>query len=142
MSGDAKMTRRREKNKISQQNGSDMPNPSLPSSASSSPEGHQDPPQLPLMGAADEDKVLKIIEKSEKYEKLPLVLWRNPIMVLHYSTCELVLSLVEGAQALLRYKVSLAISAIVMGKICQSKDKEVKTYFLYSYVSFGAHYPR
>ena len=119
-----------------------MSNLSPPSSAPSSPEDCQDPPQLPQLGAADEDKVLEIVKQSEKVEKLPLVLWRNPITVLHYSTCELVLSLVEGAQALLRYKVSLAISAIVMGKICQSKHQEVKQSFLYSYVSFGAHYPR
>ena len=56
-----------------------MPNHSPPSSASSSPEGHQDPPQLPLPGAADEDKVLEIVVKSEKIVKLPLVLCRNPI---------------------------------------------------------------
>ena len=95
-----------------------MPNPSPPSSAPSSPDDHQDPPQLPPLGAADEDKVLEIVKQSEKVEKLPLVLWRNPITVLHYSTCELVLSLMEGAQALMRYKISLAISVIVMGKNC------------------------
>ena len=98
-----------------------MPNPSLTSSAPSSPEDHQDPPQLPPLGAAGQDKVLEKLEKSEKVEKLPLVLWRNPITVLHFSTSEMVLSLMEGAQALVRYKVSLVISAIFMGKCCQDK---------------------
>ena len=102
-----------------------MPKPSPPDSGPSSPEDHQDPPQLLYQGAADEDKVLKIVEKSEKVEKLPLVLWRNPITVLHYSTCEMVLSLMEGTQALMRYKVSLAVSAIIMGKICLDKSLRV-----------------
>jgi len=114
MSGEAKMTRRLTKNKISQQNGSDLLNSSPSSSTSSSPEDHRDPPQLPPQGTADTDKVVEKLEKSEKVEKLPLVLWRNPITVLHYSTCEMVLSLMEGAQALMRFKVSLAISAIIM----------------------------
>ena len=121
MLGDAKMTKRRVKNKISEQNGSDMPNPSPPSSAPSSPDDRQDPPQLPPLRVADEDKVLEIVKQSEKVENLPLVLWRNPITVLHYSMCELVLSLMEGAQALLRYKISLATSVIVMGKNCYQR---------------------
>ena len=100
-----------------------MPSSSPLGSAPSSPEDHQDPPQLTLLGAADEDKVLKTVEKSAKVEKLPLVLWRNPITVLHYSTCELVLSLMEGARAMLGYKVSLAISAIFTGKDHQDKMK-------------------
>ena len=107
-----------------------MPSSSPLGSAPSSPEDHQDPPQLTLLGAADEDKVLKTVEKSAKVEKLPLVLWRNPITVLHYSTCELVLSLMEGAQALLRYKVSLAISAIIMGKFFK-QDQEVNFHFIF-----------
>ena len=125
MSGEAKMTRRLTKNKISQQNGSDLLNSSPSSSTSSSPEDHRDPPQLPPQGTADTDKVFEKLEKSEKVEELPLVLWRNPITVLHYSTCEMVLSLMEGAQALMRYKVSLAVSAIIMGKICQDKSLRV-----------------
>ena len=78
MSGNAKMTKRRSKNKISEQNGSGMHNPSPPSSAPSSPDDRQDPPQLPPLRAADEDKVLEIVKQSEKVEKLPLVYEGTP----------------------------------------------------------------
>jgi len=97
-----------------------MTNPTPPelspqSSAPSSPEDHQDPPQLhPLDAGVGDEKVIEIIEKSEKEKKLPLVLWRNPITVFHYSACELVLSLLEGAQALLKYKASLAITCVAI----------------------------
>merc|ERR1719431_2345384 len=47
-------------------------------------------------------------------ERLPLVLWRNPITVIQYSSCELVLSLLEGAQALLKYKASLTITCAAL----------------------------
>lgn len=114
MSGEARMTRRRAKNKNSLKNGSEMTNPSVAlevsptSSCPSSPEGHQEPP------SALEEKVVEIVEKTEKVEKLPLVIWRNPVTVLHYSTCELVLSLLEGARALLTYKASLTITSVAL----------------------------
>merc|ERR1719431_2047156 len=47
-------------------------------------------------------------------ERLPLVLWRNPITVIQYSSCELVLSLLEGAQAMLKYKASLTITCAAL----------------------------
>ena len=119
MSGDVRMTRRRAKTKQSQPNGSEMSSLTLPTpdgSPPSSPEGHQDPPETSPLGV-EQEKVLEIVEKSEKVEKLPLVIWRNPITVLHYSSCELVLSLVECAQALVRYRMSLAVTSLVLGGI-------------------------
>jgi len=116
MSGDVRMTRRRAKTKQSQPNGSEMSSLTLPTpdgSPPSSPEGHQDPPETSPLGV-EQEKVLEIVEKSEKVEKLPLVIWRNPITVLHYSSCELVLSLVECAQALVRYRMSLAVTSLVL----------------------------
>merc|ERR1719233_2451572 len=79
----------------------------------SSPEGHQEPPS-DKSRVCEEGKVVEIVEKSEKSEKLPLVLWRNPVTVIHYSSCELVLSLLEGAQALLKYKASLIITCAAL----------------------------
>eukprot|EP00092_Neocalanus_flemingeri_P032050 GFUD01034832.1.p1 GENE.GFUD01034832.1~~GFUD01034832.1.p1 ORF type:complete len:443 (+),score=86.53 GFUD01034832.1:124-1452(+) len=120
MSGEVKMTRRRAKTKHSQPNGSEMSSSTSPvspdpdASPPSSPEGHQDPPQESPLLEAEQEKVLEIVEKCEKVEKLPLVLWRNPITVLQYSSCELVLSLLEGAQALIRYRVSLAITTAIL----------------------------
>merc|ERR1712179_480122 len=66
------------------------------------------------MGVCEEGKVINIVEKSEKSERLPLVLWRNPVTVIHYSSCELVLSLLEGAQAMLKYKASLTITCAAL----------------------------
>jgi len=118
------MTRRRARNKNNLENGSEMTipasaavpelNPST--SVSSSPEGHHhhEPPSSEKSEVHGDGKVIEIVEKSEKLERLPLVLWRNPVTVIHYSSCELVLSLLEGAQALLKYKASLTITSVAL----------------------------
>jgi len=109
------MTRRRTKSKKNQPNVSEMSKSLSQGSqdSSPSPEGFKEPPQLVVEGDEDE-KVLEIVEKTEKIEKLPIVLWRNPITVLHYSSCELVLSLMEGARALARYRLSMVFTSLVL----------------------------
>jgi len=120
MSGEVRMTRRRARNKNNLQNGSDMTNSSEvspPTSVPSSPEGNHDPPHevCDKQTVFGDEKVVEITEKTEKKnDRLPLVLWRNPITVIHYSSCELVLSLLEGAQALLKYKASLTITCVTL----------------------------
>ena len=116
------MTRRRARNKNNLQNGSDMANSSEvspPTSVPSSPEGNHDPSHevCDKQTVFGDEKVVEITEKTEKKnDRLPLVLWRNPITVIHYSSCELVLSLLEGAQALLKYKASLTITCVTLSK--------------------------
>jgi len=111
------MTRRRAKNRNNLENGAEMK--TIPDSAvsevspPSSPEEHQEPPS-DKSRVCEEGKVIDIVEKSEKSERLPLVLWRNPVTVIHYSSCELVLSLLEGAQAMLKYKASLTITCAAL----------------------------
>ena len=119
------MTRRRARNKNNSENGSEMtipagavPGVNPSTSVSSSPEGHHhhEPPSSEKSEVHGDGKVIEIVEKTEKLERLPLVLWRNPVTVIHYSSCELVLSLLEGAQALLKYKASLTITTVALSK--------------------------
>jgi len=115
MSGEAKMTRRRTKNKISSQlNGSEMVKDELMSSDTPTSE-EQQLGGGEIQNTPDEDiSVLKLEDKIPKGEKLPLVIWRNPIKVAQYSTCELFLNLVEGSQALMKYKASLFAIIVIL----------------------------
>merc|ERR1712227_133290 len=47
-------------------------------------------------------------------EEEQLVLWRNPLKVLHYSVCELALNIIDWTVALVQYRRSLLISVMMM----------------------------
>jgi len=111
------MTRQRAKKlknmKQQQQNGSEISPHVEVNSFSSASSQEEDLDSADHIQVA-ETEIIKIKDKFEKTESPPLVLWRNPVTVLHYSACELMLNLLEGAQALLKYKTSLAAFGLVL----------------------------
>lgn len=53
-------------------------------------------------------------QESEEKDSDQLVIWRNPVRVIHYSGCELVLTLVEWATSLVQYSRSLAVCLVLV----------------------------
>jgi len=53
-------------------------------------------------------------QESEEKDSDQLVIWRNPVRVIHYSGCELVLTLVEWATSLVQYTRSLAVCLVMV----------------------------
>jgi len=117
MSGEVRMTRQRAKKlknmKQQQQNGSEISPHVEVNSFSSASSQEEDLDSADHIQVA-ETEIIKIKDKIEKTESPPLVLWRNPVTVLHYSACELMLNLLEGGKALLKYKTSLAAFGLVL----------------------------
>jgi len=55
-----------------------------------------------------------VTQESEAKDPEQLVIWRNPVRVIHYSGCELVLTLVEWATSLVQYTRSLAVCLVMV----------------------------
>lgn len=118
------MTQRRTIAKHNQSIDSEMNDPSIQTSpsgdglisSSSSKEDIQDQVnESPLEfgdGAPLEEDVVSE-EKVTKVAVSPLVIWRNPLTVMKYSLCEVVVQVVEGTQALVKYKVALTLVSLV-----------------------------
>jgi len=55
-----------------------------------------------------------VTQESEAKDPDQLVIWRNPVRVIHYSGCELVLTLVGWATSLVQYTRSLAVCLVMV----------------------------
>jgi len=63
-----------------------------------------------LNGGKDQLKSSKISESSKSDD---LVIWRSPVTVLQYSTCELFLTLLEWGSAIIQYRRSLVLTLLL-----------------------------
>jgi len=64
-------------------------------------------------GASSNGKKI-VTQESEAKDTDQLVIWRNPVRVIHYSCCELALTLVEWATSLVQYTRTLAVCLVMV----------------------------
>merc|ERR1711971_746531 len=55
-----------------------------------------------------------VTQESEAKDPDQLVIWRNPVRVIHYSSCELSLTLVVWATSLVQYTRALAVCLVML----------------------------
>jgi len=109
MSGEAKVRKRNKGKGLKSQHSNGSMSPGTPPSS-------PDEEPISLLEGAEEDEVKEVlvVETKVKEEPVPLVLWKAPITVVHYSICELFLCLGEGAATLVQYTKSLALVLCVL----------------------------